>query len=854
MLKLGLLLCLLGGSDNDVDWTRVTHIVWQDLRPTCPVDRQPFSILFYAGRGDIQSARVRVDDGGTVYWLDAYYDGYRGIHDIWRADVPAAAANQVRYYMELTDGSDVDYLSASGMSDGPPTDGGFLVDFATLSHAPYGATLLNNGIGAVFRVWAPGAAQCSVRGEFNAWGASPMTRVGEDFIGRVNNARDGQQYKFYFSPAAIWKPDPCARELVANQNYNARIRNEREYVWLSTDFQRPAIEDLIIYELHVGTFAGRNDPFGPASNPANFEDLLVRLQHVVELGVNAIELLPITEFPGDFSAGYNPITMYSPEFRYRGYRELLPVIHYAHTYNVAVLLDIVWNHFSPTDNFLWYFDGTQCYFDTPSVETPWGSQADFDRQGVRDYFLNSALFAIEELRIDGFRMDATDFMDQGQPASGWSLMRDFNRVVKQRSRDVITIAEQLPDDVNVTRPLAIGGAGFDAQWHDAFVDTLREEILDAAFGDPEMWKIRDIINGGGPYLSGSSVVHYLELHDEAWPTNGGQRLVKTIDLTPPHDDLWAKGRVKLGQGIVMYAPGVPTILQGSEWLEDTDFGASPSGANRIDWSKKVTYANIFRYFQHMIAIRKTNAALRANAPHLVYHVNESGNVIAWRRTSADNTNTLVLIANFSNTNYTMYQLGLPRAGTWYELLNSQSAGYDGNGMTNCFPLVTTPAPRDGFAQSIVLRVPQMGLIVLRHDTPPDVFLDADQDGIVDLCDNCPLHPNAQQTDTNGDGLGDACDCNHNGTSDEIDLDSGFSMDANSNGIPDECETAFSRGDLNCDERINNFDIDPFVLALIDSATYNEMYSACDVLLADINQDGAVNNFDIDPFVSLLIGG
>ena len=104
---------------------------------------------------------------------------------------------------------------------------------------------------------------------------------------------------------------------------------------------------------------------------------------------------------------------------------------------------------------------------------------------------------------------------------------------------------------------AINGAGFDSQYYDEFTDRLRDEIFDAASGDPEMWKIRNIINGGGTYLNGRYVTNYFELHDECWPSSGGQRMVKTIDTTAPHDDQYAKGRTKLAQGIVLTAPGIP---------------------------------------------------------------------------------------------------------------------------------------------------------------------------------------------------------------------------------------------------------------------------------------------------------
>ncbi|MHC4236639.1 MAG: hypothetical protein ACYSUQ_16110 [Planctomycetota bacterium] len=155
-------------------------------------------------------------------------------------------------------------------------------------------------------------------------------------------------------------------------------------------------------------------------------------------------------------------------------------------------------------------------------------------------------------------------------------MQRFNDEIDARWVDKIAIAEQLPDDSWVTRPTNLGGAGFDSQWYDAFVDNLRQEIFDAALGNPEMWRISNIINGGGTYLSNTNVANYLELHDEAWPDSGGQRMVKSIDTTFPHDDIYAKGRTKLGQGVVMFAPGIPMILQGTEWLEDTGFGGGTS--------------------------------------------------------------------------------------------------------------------------------------------------------------------------------------------------------------------------------------------------------------------------------------
>jgi 1,4-alpha-glucan branching enzyme len=704
------------GPDNNVEWNGISHVWWQDRRPLCPLAGESFEVRFQTYSNDITSARVHVDDG-DVAWIEAVQTAARGPYDVWAAQVPSTPSATLSYYIELTDGSDTDYMSASGMSNGAPVDGGFVLDFTTLAHAPAGATPVPGG-GAVFRVWAPTRTTVYVRGEFNGWGTTnPLSKVGEHFIAYVPSAEDRDMYKYFFD-GSVWNTDARARSLNPSENYNAHIEDRFRYDWQVEDFNTPDFEEMIVYQLHVGTFAGRNDPYGSTPFPSRYVDVAARASHLAELGINAVMLNPITEFPGDLSAGYNPLTEWAPEWKYGTPDDLRYMVDELHSYGIAVILDIVWNHFSFDDNFLWYYDGTQIYFDDPAVETPWGSQADFDRDEVREYFANSSLMWLEEFQIDGFRMDATSYMNiYPQQASGWSLMQRLNDEMDNRWADKISIAEQLPDDSWVTRPTSLGGAGFDSQYQDVFTDRLREEIIDAALGDPEMWKIADIVNGSGEYMSGRFVTNYLELHDEAWPSSGGQRMVKTIDTTYPHDDEYAKGRIKLAQGVVMGTPGIPAVLMGTEWLEDTDFGTDTG--NRIDWSKKTTYAPIFKYFQDLILLRKVNPALRADAGNQVFHVNESGNVVAFQRWGGSG-DVLVVIANFSNTDYGSYRVGLPQPGDWLEALNSQATEYDGNGITNPGVIATEAIAQDGFSQSAAIALPGMGFIILSLGPPTSV--------------------------------------------------------------------------------------------------------------------------------------
>ncbi|NNE09173.1 MAG: hypothetical protein HKN20_11485, partial [Gemmatimonadetes bacterium] len=459
--------------DNTVEWNGVSHVIWQDLRPICPENGEPFSVRFQTWDFDITSARVRGVDGGVITtWENAYFVEDKGPYDVWQADLDSSFGGFVDYVIELTDGSDTDYYTTAGMSDTIPSGADFTVDFGSYTHAPYGAVKTTTG--AVFRTWAPGASSARVRGDFNGWTTvNPMQANGNDWIARIPGVADRDNYKLYFNDGAspVWKTDAHSRAINAGDNNNSIVEDPTRYVWNSNSFVTPALEEMIIYQIHIGTFAGRNDPHGTAPFPSGYLEVADRAYQLAELGVNAVQICPINEFPGDESAGYNPIGIYSPEWIYGTPDECKAMIDSLHAHGIAVLLDIVYNHFSDTDNFLWQYDGTQIYFDDPVVGTPWGSQADFDKPEVRDYYIQNAMMWLEEYRIDGFRMDATDFMNIfPQEAAGWFLMQEINDMMDWRYADRVSIAEQLPDDDFVTRPTNIGGAGFDTQYYDKFTD------------------------------------------------------------------------------------------------------------------------------------------------------------------------------------------------------------------------------------------------------------------------------------------------------------------------------------------------------------------------------------------------
>ena len=727
------------GHDNNVEWNGISHLPAHDRTPICPVGGESFVVAFQAYDFDITSARVAVDTG-SITWVNANYSHDRGAYDVWTATIPATApAGSFEYYFELTDGADVDYLGPAGMSDTAPASG-WTIDFSTLSHAPLGATLTSDG-GAVFRVWGLGATTASVAGEFNGWSSSslPMTKSGNYFTRKANNVDPDDQYKYVFN-GSTWKPDARASQLNPTDNLNSFVVDSTAYAWGDEGFSPPPFEEMVIYQLHVGTFSGRYD--GGTNRPGSYRDVVdLHLDHLVDLGVNVVQLMPITEFPWDWSAGYNPISAYAPEWIYGSPDDFKYMVDQLHQAGIAVTLDIVWNHFSGSDNYLWEYTGSQIYFDNPVFDTMWGAQADFDRTEVRDYYADSALNWIEEYHLDGFRMDATDFMHppNGQP-SGWGLMQRLNDEIDERAADKIVYAEQLPDNTYFTRPTANGGAGFDSQYHDRHKYAVRNAIFDAASGNVDISELRQTILGrlndsGSNYITSSvngvsqsptQLIKYFELHDEAWPENGGQRIIKTIDTTYPHDDEYARGRSLLGHAIDFFSPGIPAFLMGAEFLEDTDFGSDAPFTYdaRLDWTKPTTYADYLLAFKDMIRLRTTNPALRSNAGYDVSHSNEFTDVLILHRWDLDG-NDLIIVIGFANSDLTNYQIGFPQPGTWREVFNSQASVYGGNGAGNGGMITTNPTSRDGFAQSAGITVPRMSAIVFQW--APEDF-DGDGDG------------------------------------------------------------------------------------------------------------------------------
>ncbi|HJT14708.1 MAG TPA: alpha-amylase family glycosyl hydrolase [Dongiaceae bacterium] len=541
--------------------------------------------------------------------------------------------------------------------------------------------------GAAFRVWAPHAEAVAVAGDFNGWSddSDPLSREGGGYwSGEVPGARAGQRYRYVIwnGSQRLERKDPYARD-VDHSNGPCVIVDGDSFDWSGDAFRMPPWNELVIYEMHLGTF---NDEQGGA--PGNLAKAIERLSHVVELGANAVQIMPLAEFPGGYSWGYNPSDIFAVESNYGGLDELKTFVKVAHELCLAVIIDVVYNHLGPSDLTTWQFDGALepgkggiYFYNDWRSWTPWSDtgRPDYGRGEVRQYLRDNALYWLEDCRADGLRWDMTLYIrtvfgneaDAGQALpDGYSLMQWINREIAERSPWKISIAEDLQDNPWLTRGVESGGAAFGSQWAANFVHPVRRALIAGRDEDRSMADVRAAILGRYDDDAFRRVI-YTESHDEV--ANGRARLPQ--DIAPQDPGGWfARKRSALGAVLVFTAPGIPMVFQGQEFLEDEWF----RDVDPLDWSKKQRFAGIFRLYQDLIRMRRDRARFAGLQGHNVnvFHCSDPDKVIAFHRWDRGGPgDDVVLVLNVANRAYDRYRIGLPRPGAWRVRFNSDWSGY-----------------------------------------------------------------------------------------------------------------------------------------------------------------------------------
>jgi 1,4-alpha-glucan branching enzyme len=588
-------------------------------------------------------------------------------------------------------------------------------------HPGMGPVVVEDGVS--FRVWAPNADAVYLAGTFNDWSkdAAPLGSDGNGYWSVfVKGAKPGDQYKYRIvnEDLDLWRNDPYARELTSSVGES--IVHNPAFAWdVDDDYRMPPWNELVIYELHIGTFAV---PEG--QERGSFDTAIERLGYLSDLGVNAVLVMPPMEFAGDVSWGYNPAHPFAVESSYGGPEAFKRFVKAAHEHGVAVLLDVVYNHLGPSDIDLWQFDGWSennmggiYFYQDWKANTPWGdTRPDYGRHEVREFIVNNAMMWLEDYRVDGLRFDGSAYIRSVKGVlygddlpDGWNLLRWVNDEIDRRQPWKITIAEDLRNEEIVTTPTADGGAGFDAQWDAAFVHPVREAIITQ---DDVGRNVMAVANAIGHRYNGDAFkrVIYTESHDEV--ANGKARVPE--EIWPENaGSVYAKKRSTLGAALVFTAPGIPMIFQGQEFLEDGWF----EDQKPLDWAKLERFPGIHALYRDLFRLRRnweSHTRGLSGQGCAVTHVNVEAKILAFQRWHEGGPgDSVMVVANLTAQPWENYWIGLPDAGLWQVRFNSDWEGYDPEFDNFFTPDVTAiPEGQDGLPAKGAINLGPYSVVIL----------------------------------------------------------------------------------------------------------------------------------------------
>ena len=543
-----------------------------------------------------------------------------------------------------------------------------------VSTTPMGATVQGQGAArfVTFRVWAPNAKSVAVSGDFNGWKEEALrqepSRPGHWTVDS-RRARPGDAYRFVID--GLQRRDPRARAVSQNENKGI-IVDPRDFPWgPASSWKMPPREDLVMYEMHLGAFAG-----GIPGSGSLFQRATKRISYLKALGVNCIQLMPINEFTGDRSWGYNPGDLFAVESAYGGGDAFRAFIRTCHTNGIAVLLDVVHNHYGPEQVATWQFDqrlpasegGIYFYSDPDRATTPWGPRPNYSRPEVRTFIADSIQMFLEEYRLDGFRWDSVHnirYTLEGahSNADGDRLLSEINSWMGKNHAGALRIAEDHAFDG--------GGVGFDAQWHSAFQTTL-STLVRVTDDQRNLTLLAEELER----LEGFQWVVFAECHDSAGDLNQHQRLPAYIDPAHP-DSVRARALALVAGGIALTVPGYPMLLQGIEMHETNPF----SDRTPLPWARaQSTHQGIVRANADLIHLRRN---LKGFTPGLqgeelrVVHLDNDAKVMAYtrRQRNAPRDKSTVVVLNLSGSPLKGYGVRFPASGSWFCHYNSGSSVY-----------------------------------------------------------------------------------------------------------------------------------------------------------------------------------
>jgi 1,4-alpha-glucan branching enzyme len=549
--------------------------------------------------------------------------------------------------------------------------------------APLGATVNKSPGGSVqgttFRVWAPNAESVSVIGTFNNWDGRRHAMGKDGNTGNwsidIREAKPGDEY-LYLINGELRRKDPRARQVTASDG-NSVIYDTTAFDWGTTEKRESAasLNDLVIYQLHPGTF---HDPNPTNGEPATLLDAIDKLDHLQDMGVNCVLLMPVNEFHGRHSWGYNPSDLFAIESSYGGPDALKEFVKACHERDIAVHVDIVHNHYGPQDMATWQFDGTSRSPDTGGIyfyeddraDTPWGPRPNFGRPEVRDFIADQVRMWFDEYKIDGLRWDSV--VNIRAYNDGADINPEGERMLHRLAR---MIRQEYPGKVSIAED-AVGDPRFDSSWDYGWHHSGDHEsgIVPQLLKSPDAAKQVEDIASRIPTDLGFRRVIYTENHDETGRLNGNRRIITNIDEDNPRS-LTAQRKAALAAVLTLTTPGVPLIFMGQELLEDKEFHDD----NPLDWQRGDDAFHSFQLHRDLVHLRRNlkdqSAALTGTHARVVT-TDERRKLIAFRRYLPGRPkDDLYVVINFSGEPVEDQALTFPKAGQWNVLLNTDDPKY-----------------------------------------------------------------------------------------------------------------------------------------------------------------------------------
>lgn len=515
-----------------------------------------------------------------------------------------------------------------------------------------------------FQLFAPYNKEAVLIGSFSNWEPISMEKDEQGYFRTQVELEDGtHHYKFrvrsksWFFESDEWVEviDPYATDINdSEQTGILRIKDGKKiidtYVWQHDENPLPPDNELVIYELHIADFSGGENDH---KSRGKYHHVLEKLDYLKDLGINAIELMPIKEYPGDYSWGYNARYLFATETSYGSTAELKHLIDECHNRGIRVFLDLIYNH-SEAESPLTQIDHDYWYHHDPQdPDHHWGPEFDYEHYdenlGIKpawEFIGDNVRFWIREYHIDGIRFDAAKQIGN----------YDFLNWVTQEAKKVAgkkpfyNVAEYIPESASITN---LEGP-MDGCWHESFSQTIKAHICGDKF---DLEELKTVIDGKRQgYMGAINVVNYIANHDH-----------KRLMVELAERDIFGKTafkRAKLGVVLLMTAIGLPMIWMGEE------FGSYQEKAlesTKINWQLLDNEENqmLWQYYQGLIDLRRENHALYTNNIDFFYEDPES-QVLAYTRWNGEGSR-IVVIANFSDQYLADYSVSnFPTSGVWHE--------------------------------------------------------------------------------------------------------------------------------------------------------------------------------------------